>query len=218
MGKFDRREKSALDESYRYCRNLEKNVEEPELYRLARCLKTMAAALNGSENGDFKLTRQLWRRVQQSLFDKMITTFSGYVLVSDENGQSVQPKANFPEDGLIEFHPTGCRRADDIFQMEIKHLYPGTQTCLTKAWQAKGAEIAPSDFTAQECSNGACPMKPVVFGHEVLGEESEQGRNKAYHDWWDLYLQAYCTGDEQLQRVIYRRMDELESVWGNLFY
>jgi len=218
VGKFDRRERAALDESYRYCRGLEKSSEQPELYRLARCLKTMSAALGAADNGNFKLTRQLWRRVQQALFDKLITSFPGYLLVYGEDGGSLQPKSEFPDEGLVEFHPNGCRRTDDIFQMEIKHLYPGTQTCLTKAWKNKGAELTPGDFTAQECAGGACPMKPVVFGHDVLGAESEQGRDKAYHDWWDLYLQAYCTPDEQLQKVLYRRMDELESVWGNLYY
>ena len=218
MARQDRREKLALDESYRYYRVLAKDGDQPELYRLVKCFKTVNAALKVADNGDFKLTRQLWRRIHQALFEKLVTSFPGYLLVTSAAGEPLFPKTKFPDDGLVEFHPDGCRRADDIFQMEVKHLYPGTQYCLGKAWQGKGARITPEDFAGPECSSEGCFLKPVVLGDEVLCEESNHGKQKAYHDWWDLYWQAYCTKDKHEQHMIYRHMDELELVWGNLFY
>ncbi|MBI4533056.1 MAG: hypothetical protein HY711_03840, partial [Candidatus Melainabacteria bacterium] len=128
------------------------------------------------------------------------------------------PKSNWPDEGLIEFHPDGCRRADDIFRMEIKHLYPGTQYCLVKAWNSKGAKLSPEDFSGPMCSSEGCFLKPVVLGDEVLSEESQAGREKAYHEWWDLYWQAYCTKEPREKHMIFRQMDEIESVWGSQYY
>ena len=218
MSRFDRREKQALDESYRYYRSLDKNGGTPDLYRLVKCFKAVSAALKFADDGHFKLTLQLWRRMHQALFDKMITSFPGYVIVMSEDGKNVPPRAEFPEEGTIEFHPEGCRRADDVFQMEIKHLYPGTQYQLVAAWKGKGARVEPRDFSGPMCSSAGCFVKPVLLGQEVLSAESETGKNQAYHEWWELYWQAYCTKDRQEQHLLYRRMDELESVWGNLYY
>lgn len=218
MARVDRREKLALDESYRYYRELEKAGAQPDLYRLVHCFKTVSAALNIADNGNFKLTRQLWKRIHQALFDKLVTSFPGYLMVVDENGRQLEPKSKFPEDGWVEYHPDGCRRKDDIFRLEIKHLYPGTHHCMGKAWQSKGARLSPEDFSGPQCSNAGCFLKPVVLGDEVLRQESDSGRQKAYRDWWDLYQQAYCTRDDSEKHLIYRRMDELESVWGNLYY
>lgn len=218
MARQDRREKLALDESYRYYRTLEKDGQLPELYRLVKCFKTVTAALNVAENGQFKLTRQLWKRIHHALFDKLLTSFPGYLVVTSQAGEQVTPKTLLPEEGTVEFHPDGCRRADDIFQLEIKHLYPGTQYCLNKAWQSRGARIMPEDFAGPQCGSQGCFLKPVVLGDEVLSEESKNGRQKAYHDWWDYYWQAYCTRDKQERQMIFRHMDELEQVWGNLFY
>jgi len=218
VGRQDRRERLALDESYRYYRALEKDGLNPDLYQLVKCFKTVTAALGAADNGQFKLTRQLWRRIQQALFDKLVTTYPGYLMVSGEDGQAVSGKEGFPEEGMVEFHPDGCRRADDIFRMEIKHLYPGTQYCMGKTWQNKGPRISPEDFAGPQCSNAGCFLKPVVLGDEVLREESTSGRQEAYRQWWDLYQQAYCTRVDHEKHMIYRRMDELEQVWGNLFY
>ena len=219
MARLDRRDKLALDEAYRYYRALDKNGERPDLYRLVKCFKTVTVALQVSgDSHQFKLTRQLWRRIQQAMFDKLITSFPGYVIVTGESGEQVKSKEHFPDEGAVEFHPDGCRRADDLFQMEVKHLYPATQYRLQKVWEHKGARTAPDDFPNEQCSAAGCFMKPVVLGEEVLSEESDSGKEKAYHEWWDLYQQAYCTKDEREKHMIYRRMDELESVWGNLFY
>lgn len=219
MARLDRRERLALDEAYRYYRTLDKNGEQPELYRLVKCFKTVTTALGVADGGhQFRLTRQLWRRIQQAMFDKLLTSFPGYVIVTAEGRGQVKPKDRFPEDGIVEFHPEGCRRADDLFQMEIKHLYPATQYRLQKAWQTRGAQTSPEDFAGDQCSAAGCFLRPVLLGDEVLSEESYSGKEKAYQEWWDLYQQAYCTKNAHERQIIYRRMDELESVWGNLYY
>ena len=218
MSRMDRRDKLALDESYRYYRLLDQHIESPDLYRLAHCLKVVSAALSIADNGHFKLTRQLWRRIQQAMFDKMITSFPGHLVVMGVEGEHVPPKTKFPEEGYVEFYPERCRRADDVFRMEIKHLYPATIMNLGQAWFNKGASLTPEDFPAAECTDTACPMKPMILGQEVLDEESTKGREKAYGEWWDLYWQAYCTKDKNMRTSLFKTMDQLEAVWGNLYY
>ena len=145
MGRVDRREKLALDEAYRYCRALDKNEVPPHLFKLAHCLKTLRHALGSADGDQFKLTKRLWQRIQMSLFDRLITTFPGYLLVVNDNGEQVAARSNFPDQGMIELHPEGCRRADDVFRMEIKDLYPGTEMALRKTWKGKGAKIQPTE-------------------------------------------------------------------------
>lgn len=215
---MDRRTRLALDESYNYYLALDKNGGAPNLYKLVKCFKTVSAALTVADGTQFKLTKQLWKRIQHALFDKLLTCFAGYVLVVDENGRQVAPKSRFPEEGMIEFHPEGCRRSDDVFQLEIKHLYPATAYRLATAWKSKGAMVKPADFSGPMCGEHGCFLKPVVLGQEVLSAESANGKEKAYHEWWELYWQAYCAKDRREQTILYKKMDQLEQVWGNLFY
>ncbi len=215
---MDRRQKLALDESYHYYITLDKNGDAPNLYKLAKCFKTVTYALKIADGNQFKLTKQLWKRIHQALFDKLITSFPGYVLVVDENGKQIMPKEQFPDCGSVEFHPEGCRRTDDIFQMEIKHLYPATQYKLAGAWKTKGAMLKPADFAGPACGEHGCFLQPVVLGQEVLHQESQVGKEQAYQHWWELYWQAYCAKDKHEQNILYRQMDELEQVWGNLYY
>jgi hypothetical protein len=221
VARTDRRQRLALDESYKYYKSLEKEGMYPSLYELAKSYKTVTAGLAFAESGHdatFKMTRQLWKRMQQAMFDKMLTTFPGYLTITDEDGNAVEPHTPMPEAGVVQFLPDGCRRADDIFRMEIKHLYPGTQYCLGTAWKTRGAHIAPADFAGPQCSNAGCFLKPMLLGQEVLAEESTSGRQLAYSKWWDMYWQAYCSSDRHERTMLERRMEELENIWGELYY
>ncbi len=215
---MDRRTKMALDESYRYYLNLYKTNDPPDLFKLVKCLHSVTAALNMADSTVFKLTKQLWRRIHQALFDKLMTSSPGYVLVVDQNGRQVKPKDSFPENGMLEFYPEGCRRRDDAFQLEIKYLYPATQYRLAGLWRAKGAMVHPSDFTGPLCTEQGCFLKPVVLGQEVLNQESRAGKQQAYETWWGLYWQAYCASDKHERNILYRQMDDIEQVWGDLYY
>ena len=218
MANLDRRGKMALDESYRYYRKLDKNGEYPDIYHLARCLKTISACLEIADHHQFKLTRQLWRRIHHALFDKLITSFPGYVCVFDRDGTPALPRGEVREDGVVEFRGDGLRRADDVFRLEIKDLYPATFINLSKTWKTRGAHVIPGFFGEVDCSLYGCPIKPMILGLDVLDKESTEGKDKAYGEWWDLYWQAYCTRNHLERNGLYRKMDEIELVWGNLYY
>lgn len=219
MKRVDRRRKLALDESYQYY----KTVEDGELvqnFKLASSFRTVATALAFADSGEIKLTRQLWKRLQQALFDKMVNTCAGTVRVFDLTGYEYEPGKNIPDEGYIQFHPQGCNRTDDTARLELSRIYPKTLEGIRRAWSEGRCVTGPGDFDAiSECSSdGICLMKPVVTGHEILSTESQSGKDAAYAKWWKLYWQAVDSADNQQRLVIFKQMTEIEEVWGDLNY
>ena len=218
MGRTERRERTALDEAYRYYRQIDSGAESPDLYLLNKSVKTLSFALTFADTSEFKLTRQLWKRLHQALFDKLLSNFSGRLVIYDEERRPLEILNPLPDYGYLEFHPDRCRRNDDINDIELIRLYPKTQTVVKRLWEQKGSFIKPSDFEGGDCDGGVCFMKPMVTGHEILGEESRKGRDDAHHKWWELYWQVYCIANKKEQNQIQQQMNELEAVWGNLYY
>ncbi len=218
MGRTERRQRTALDEAYRYYNRMESGEEPLDIYKLNKAVRTLAFALAFCDSGEFKLTRQLWKRLHQALFDKLISNFPGRIALLDETRAPLEIRSPLPDSGYIEFYPDRCRRADDVNEIELARLYPKTQGVLKRIWENQGAFVNPMDFEGADCDGGVCFMKPMVTGHEILGEESRKGKDEAYSRWWELYWQAYCTPNRRQQEVITRQMSELEAVWGNLYY
>lgn len=218
MARIDRRSRLALDESYRYYRHLESG-EEPELFQLSRSLNNVASALSNAHTSEFKLTQQLWRRLQEALFDRYINSFAGTFVISDEQGNVVPLGKPWAEAGYVRFQPEGCRRNEDVASIEIRRLYPVTYDVLKNTWGFGSNRVEPRMFaTAPQCSDGICAMRPMVLGGERLQAESNEGKRIAYQRWWELYWQAYCTNSKQQRSELYRSMMQIESVWGDLYY
>lgn len=218
MGRQDRRERTALDEAFRYFRELEGGDLAPDIFRLNKAVKTLAFALAVSDVSEFKLTKQLWKRLHQALFDKLISNFNGQIEVLDEDRVPQEIRNPLPERGWVVFHPERCKRDDDSNEIEIQRLYPKTHAVIKHVWEERGAFIKPADFEGGECTGGVCFMKPMVPGQEVLSEESSKGRADAHNKWWELYWQAYCSGNKRDQDNLTKQMNDLESIWGNLYY
>ena len=91
MADNDRRKREALDESFRYYREIDEHAKNPDLFKVVNSLKTVSTALNAKSNSHYKLTKQLWKRIGKALFDTLITSFPGYLMVADEDGNKVEP-------------------------------------------------------------------------------------------------------------------------------
>lgn len=217
MGRAERRERTALDEAYHYYRKLDSG-ETPDIFSLNKAVRTLSFALAVSDMKEFKFTKQLWKRLHQALFDKLITNFSGRIAILDEQRIALEILNPLPEYGYIEFYPDGCKRLDDLNEIELGKLYPKSHSVIKRIWEERGAFIKPADFEGNDCDGGVCFMKPMVMGQEVLGEESTRGRNDAHNKWWELYWQAYCTNNKHEQQILVKQMNELETIWGNLSY
>jgi hypothetical protein len=218
MGRIERRQRLALDESYRYFRGLEAG-EKPDLFKLSRSLSNLSAALFQIEGSEFKLTRQLWTRLHEGLFEYYITCFAGTFVVRDASGTALEHGRSWPEQGFISFRPHGCRRLEDTASISMSRLYPGTLAALQQRWKQGVTHIEPSGIEKKSaCNDGVCFVRPMLLGEEVLKTESQNGKEKAYQHFWELYLQAYCTPKKHERAVLVRSMLALEAVWGNLYY
>jgi hypothetical protein len=218
MARIDRRQRLSLDESYRYYRKLSAGVA-PDLFPLSRALNNVSAGLQASESNQFKLTRQLWRRLHEALFEAYIVNFPGSFYLKDASDSRLEFGQSWPEQGWVSFKPDGCRRVEDVAEMEIKRLYPRTEEALLRLWKSRVLHCNPSDFAAvSACEDGVCPVAPVVVGHEAFDKESSAGKQVAYQRWWELYWQAYCSVRRPDRAVIYRSMMALEAVFGDLYY
>lgn len=218
MAKIERRERMALDRAYEVYRKAIQADVPSDLYSVVEALKTVQNAIDACRRGHTKLTGRLWRKIQQALYDRLITGFPSYVVVHQEGGKLLEARKPLPQRGFLELHPEGLKRNDDFFRIDFTDLHELTLSKLSKVLQESGPSIRTEDFLALsvECTD-ACPLPPtVVFGHERLYQEAIEARRQAYHEWWDLYWRAYCTPDPQERTSVQQAMVSLESVWGRL--
>jgi hypothetical protein len=222
MAKVERREKLALDEAYRlFHKTLEGEHAEqaPDIYSIARSLKTVSKAIESADGANFKLTVRLWQRIERALFEKLITSHPAHLVVYSTAGNVLKPKEKWTEEAVIELHPEGLRRNEDCFRLKAKDLNSGTRARLEKLWTERGPSVRSEDFldVEEECGE-YCTPKNFVIGDEILRTESMQGKANAYAQYWDLFWQSYCTSNPKEKKVMTQQMNALESVWGNLYY
>jgi hypothetical protein len=220
MVKSDRREKLALDEAYRLFQSSLEGDTLLDLFHMAKALKTVSSAINGATTGQFKLTVKLWHRIYQSLFDKLVTSYPSHVVIRNPEGAVLATREAWPVEGTIEVHPEGLKRDDDSFSLALGQLDGATREQLEKAWLDHGPSVRKDDFMPvnEHCTEEYCLPKKFIIGKEILHEESTQGKQVAYQQWWDLYWQSYCATNENEKQAMIRQMYHLESVWGNLYY
>ena len=222
MAKVDRREKLALDEAYRLFHKTldgEHAEQAPDIYSIARSLKTVSKAIESADGANFKLTVRLWQRIERALFEKLITSHPSHLVVYGTAGSALKPKEKWAEEAVIELHPEGLRRNEDCFRLKAKDLNSGTRARLEKLWMERGPSVRGEDFldVEEECGE-YCTPKNFVIGDEILRTESMQGKVNAYAQYWDLFWQSYCTTNPKEKKVMTQQMNALESVWGNLYY
>ncbi len=217
MGCIDRRQKLALDEAYKLYRQIIKKEKQANIYQIAHCLTTLNEALNHYDCSQFKLTKRLWQRIYESLCDLLITSFPSYLVVYDEEGNIQKPLQAITEPAMVEIHAEGLKRKTDIFKLDLDHFNPMTKARLENIWCTKGAKLSPEDFQNLECGD-FCAPKNFLVGDDVLSNESELGRQRAYRRWWELYWQAYCANGTLEKQAVQEEMHILETVWGNLYY
>jgi hypothetical protein len=87
----ERRNAVALDDAVRYCRRLEANTEQPELFMLCNAIRTLDLALEGKEDSPIPmgLCVESWMKVRDSLFDVLVSSFPGRFEVRDSHGTVV---------------------------------------------------------------------------------------------------------------------------------
>lgn len=227
MERTDRRDAIALDKACEFYRELVADGSTSDVHKLANSLKTVNMALEAAEKGELELTIQLWQKIRQALFDNLLTGFPSHIVAITADGRVLSEKEALPDDCLLELYPEGLRRADDSFTARYRDLHPHTRGLLDRVWRERGPSLRREDFAlagaaaaAAGCEGGVCAMRPnsFVLGADVLTAEAQNGRQKAYREYWRLYWQSYCSSHAREKQYLVRQMASLEAVWGNLNY
>ena len=214
---IDRRQKLALDEVYRLYRQIIKEEEQPDIYQMANSLTTLNSALTNNSYDQFQLTKRLWQRIFENLFDLFIKSFPIYVIIYNQDGEIQTTCESIVEPAVIEIHAQKLKRKTDIFSLDLDRLNPLTKNRIEQLWLEQGAWFKPEDFKNLECGE-FCTPKNFLIGDEILRNESEIGKERAYKRWWELYWQVYCAPRLLDKQVVQQEMYTLEAVWGNLYY
>jgi hypothetical protein len=217
MMHIDKRQKMALDEAYRLYRQIIRGEKQPDIYQLANSLTTLNTVLTNNGSEQFKLTKRLWQRTFESLCDLLITSFPVHVIIYNPDGEIQTAFEPIIEPATIEIHALGLRRKTDIFSLNLNQLNPLTKNRIEQIWLSRGPMLKPEDFKNLECSEFCVPNN-FLIGDEVLRNESEFGKERAYKKWWELYWQVYCAPYPMDKQVVQQEMHTLEAVWGNLYY
>jgi len=217
MVHLDRRQKLALDQVYKFYRQIIKEGKKPDIYQLINALNTLNNVLINNSYDQFQLTKRLWQRIYESMCDLLITSFPVYVIIYNLDGEIQTALEPILEPAIIEIHPLGLKRKTDIFALNLDKLNPLTKARLDQIWLSQGPMFKPEHFMNLECGEFCVPSN-FLIGDEILKKESELGKERAYKRWWELYWQAYCAPSPLDKQVVQQEMCTLEAVWGNLYY
>lgn len=223
MAKQERRRGMALDEAYFYCRRLELRLEKPALFKVCNAIRTVDLALCSDEELNTAgipshISSEAWGQVRDQLFKIMLTSFSGYFLVYDEDGvEPLESGADWPVNGSIEFYPEKILRRFETYRSYCERLDPSVLTILRWCFSQDRHNISPSLFTPAEIEPAAEPEEIVSFLdrlYEICEEEAQEGKKKAHRRWWQLYWEANGCADRRARHELQKQMVNLQSVWG----
>lgn len=218
----ERRNAIALDDAYFYCRHLETGGEKPDLFKLCNALHTLDYALDAHDQSPLPLTLCVpaWTRVRDGLFNILLSSFAGYVFVYDELETLVEPGADWPANGLIEFFPDRMNRTNEGYRASFAQLDREVLMPIRWAFAEGRQQIGAADFGKQtEPANDANAEVGEALAllqrlNEVCEEQASEGKKHAHRKWWQLYWEANGCPDKREKNMLEKQMVALQSVWG----
>lgn len=222
MAQPERRNSVALDDAYFYCRQLEAKVAKPTLFKVCNAIRTLDLALESPENSPapVRLTIEAWQRVRDSLFDILVCSFSGYFIVYTIEGVALEPEADWPEYGFVEFYPEKAGRKNDSYRGQIERMSQSVITPLR--WNlAEGSQnVKPEDFGEAEeeppmdQNEQEAAHALIDKFYQICEEQASEGKKKAHRKWWQLYWEANACPNRRQKHELQKQMVALQSIWG----
>lgn len=218
MSSNERRNAIALDDAYFYCRQLETGAERPDLYKLCNAIRTLDLALEAHIESPLPVTlsKQAWSRVRNSLFNILVSSFEGCFFVYDQFEILVEPSADWPEGGFIEFFPRSINRKDESYGAGFDQMQASVINPLRWAFAEARQQIYPADFGNEEqLPNDADAARDLLERLNVVcEEEASEGKKKAHRKWWQLYWEANSCPNKRKKHELQKQMVALQSIWG----
>lgn len=215
MASHERRNSLALDDAYFYCRQLENRAEKPQLFKLCNAIRTLDLALEAHEESPMPMTLcvEAWSRVRHSLFNFLMSHFPGYFFVYDQWQTSVEPGADWPEKGHVEFFPNNTRRNSESYSCSFQYLNADVLNPVRWAFAEGRQQVAPCDFRKAEVAEEEA-RELLDRLNVVCEEEAHEGKKKAHRKWWQLYWEASSCPNKRRKHELQKQMVVLQSIWG----
>jgi hypothetical protein len=218
----ERRNAVALDEAVRYCRRLEANTEQPELFMLCNAIRTLDLALEGKEDSPIpmSLCTEAWMKVRDSLFDVLVSSFPGRFEVRNASGDLVEMGDDWPSGGTLSFYPRRISRRNDSYDASLDRMQPFVITAFRWAFADHRADITPPDFDCA-CEQPSDDDQTADEAYELIErmyeaceEQAQEGKKKAHRKWWQLYWEANSCPNKRQKHQLQKQMVALEGLWG----
>jgi hypothetical protein len=222
MAQHERRNSVALDDAYFYCRQLEAKTERPTLFKVCNAIRTLDLALEAHAEGPapVTLTTEAWQRVRDSLFDILVSNFSGSFIVYPTSDSALPDGSTWPETGILEFYPERTGRKNDSYTGAIERMAPSVVTPMRWRLAQGEQDVKPSDFTDEveeppmdEAEQDVARALMSKF-YEICEEQASEGKKKAHRKWWQLYWEANACPNKRQKHELQKQMVALQSIWG----
>jgi hypothetical protein len=210
-----------LDEAYFYCRRLELKLERPALFKICNAIRTVDLALLSNSDShpvvSASISAEAWSSIRDQLFKLLVTSFSGYFLVYDEeHAEPLESGSPWPEKGHIEFYPERILRRFETYTSTFDRMDPVTLGILRWCFAQDRHDISPALFNSEPEldleEEGAMSLLDRMY--EICEEEAAEGKKKAHRKWCQLYWEASGCPDRRLRHELQKKMLCLQSVWG----
>lgn len=211
----ERRNAVALDDAYFYCRQLETRAEGPDLFKLCNAIRTLDIALDAHDESPLPMTLcvEAWSRVRHSLFNILVSSFSGYIFVYDQCENVVEPGIEWPDGGYIEFYPERINRKNEAYRGSFSQLQPSILMPIRWAFAEGRQQLAPADFRPETSEEDAA-RDLLDRLNIVCEEEASEGKKKAHRKWWQLYWEANSCPNKRRKHELQKQLVLLQSIWG----
>jgi hypothetical protein len=223
MATLERRSAIALDDAYFYCRQLESGARRPDLFQVVNAIGTLDLALASQDESPMPVSicADAWSRVRDSLFNILLSSFSGYFIICPEGSTTpLESGEPWPDAGVIEFFPEFSQRKHDSYRASLDRVDPAVLTPIRWCFAEGRQTIDPSDFqNSSEQDEEPAPeaqdaRELLARMYEVCEEEASEGKKKAHRRWWQLYWEANSCPNRREKHQLQKQMVALQSIWG----
>lgn len=212
----ERRNSMTLDEISSYWRFLRQSSERPNLHKICDSLNTLDIACGAANVLGHHLTHEAWSSIRDDMFDRLLSSFPGYFIITAEGGENpTRASDSWPEGGRVEFYPEKANRRSDVYANDLRRVHPsivlGLRWCLADGRQHTRVEDFESYRNQPEAEEARLLLENL---YHTIEDEAVKSRKIAHRKWWHLFWEANACSDRRMKSELRRQMSDLKTVWG----
>jgi len=222
MASPDRRRKLTIDEINEYWRRLKEGVDSPSAHKICNAIRILDLALADSESQlNHRLSKPVWSRIRDDLFDMLVSTVAGHFLVyPDYDDAPAEPGSTWPNSGTLEFYPEHVKRRDDSCQADLTRVHPAIILRFRWCFADGRQSTTPQEFESyRECADRGEQETEEAQSfldelYQICAGEASKLKKIAHRKWWQLHYEASNCADRTHKTQLRKQMLNLELIWG----